>query len=76
MCLDSTNGNSTGTSVKMYACVDHINLKWDFIGDSIRPRKNHNLELDVKNGTPFDGQDLWLWDVHGGAAQIFSWGGL
>ena len=76
MCLDSTNGNSAGTSVKMYACVDHINLKWDFIGDSIRPRKNHNLALDVKNGTPFDGQDLWLWDVHAGAAQIFSWGGL
>lgn len=76
MCLDSTNGNSAGTSVKMYGCVDHINLKWDFVGDSIRPRKNHNLALDVKNGTPNNGQDLWLWDATGNTAQVFSWGAI
>jgi Ricin-type beta-trefoil lectin domain/Vacuolar protein sorting-associated protein 62/Phosphatidylinositol-specific phospholipase C, X domain len=74
MCLDSTNGNSAGTSVKMWACEDHINLKWDFVSNSIRPRKNHSLALDVKNGTPNNGQDLWLWDATGNAAQIFSWG--
>jgi len=74
MCLDSTNGNSAGTSVKMWACEDHINLKWDFVGNSIRPRKNHNLALDVKNGTPNNGQDLWLWDATGNTAQVFSWG--
>lgn len=76
MCLDSTNGNAAGTSVKMWACEDHINLKWDFVGTTIRPRKNHNLALDVKNGDPFNGQDLWLWDANANAAQVFSWGDL
>ena len=74
MCLDATNGNSAGTSVKVWQCEDHINLKWDFVGNTIRPRKNHALALDVKWGTPTDGQDLWLWNVDGGVAQIFSWG--
>ncbi|MCH2040143.1 MAG: ricin-type beta-trefoil lectin domain protein [Saccharospirillaceae bacterium] len=74
MCLDATNGNSAGTSVKMWQCEDHINLKWDFVGATIRPRKNHNLALDVKWGTPNDGQDLWLWNVDAGVAQTFGWG--
>ena len=75
MCLDATNGNAAGTSVKMWQCEDHINLKWDFVGTTIRPRKNHDLALDVKWGTPDDGQDLWLWNADGGVAQRFSWGG-
>jgi hypothetical protein len=74
MCLDATNGNSAGTSVKMWQCEDHINLKWDFVGATIRPRKNHNLALDVKWGAPNDGQDLWLWNVDAGVAQTFGWG--
>ena len=74
MCLDCTNGNSAGTSVQLWTCEDHINLKWDWVGNTIRPRKNHNLALDVKLGTPNNGQDLWLWNADGNAAQIFSWG--
>lgn len=74
MCLDATNGNTAGTSVKMWQCEDHINLKWDFVGATIRPRKNHDLALDVKWGTPNNGQDLWLWNADGGVAQTFSWG--
>ena len=74
MCLDCTNGNSAGTSVQIWTCEDHINLKWDWVGNTIRPRKNHNLALDVKWGTPNNGQDLWLWNADGNAAQTFSWG--
>lgn len=74
MCLDSTHGNTPGTSVIMWSCEDHINLKWDIVGNTIRPRKNHNLALDVKMGNPFNGQDLWLWSINDSAAQQFSWG--
>jgi len=72
MCLDATNGNSAGTSVKVWACEDHINLKWDFVGETIRPRKNHDLVLDAF-GT-HDGADLGLWTYHGGVNQQWSWG--
>lgn len=72
MCLDATHGNSDGTSVKVWACEDHINLKWDFIGDTIRPRKNHNLVLDAYGS--HDGADLGLWTYHGGDHQRFSRG--
>jgi len=72
-CLDSTNGNGNGTNVQVYSCVDHINLKWDVVGESIRPRKNHNLALDISGGTANNGQNLHLWTVHGGSNQKFSW---
>lgn len=74
MCLDATHGNSAATEVKMWRCEDHINLKWDWVGNTIRPRKNHNLALDLSYGATNNGQKLWLWDVHGGPAQSFSWG--
>lgn len=74
MCLDSTNGNSAGTNVVMHPCVDHINLKWDFVGDTIRPRKNHGLALDLSHSDTSNGANLLLWYPTGNANQSFSWG--
>jgi len=73
-CLDSTNGNGIGTNVAIYTCDGHINLQWDWVGDSIRPRKNNALALDIDNGQANDGQNLQLWTAYGGAAQQFSYG--
>ena len=71
MCLDSTHGNDAGTNVQMWTCEDHINLKWDWVGSTIRPRKNHQLALDLKMGDTSNGQTLWLWHANGDAAQNF-----
>ena len=74
MCLDSTWGNSPGTNVQMWTCEDHPNLKWDIVGDTIRPRKNHNLVLDLSHSSTANGANLLLWSAHGGANQSFTWG--
>lgn len=74
LCLDSTHGNTPQTSVKVWSCENHINLKWDLVNNTIRPKKNNGLALDVKWGQANNGQDLWLWNSTGNAAQTFTWG--
>ena len=73
-CLDSTNGNEDFTNVSIWACENHPNLQWDVVGDTIRPRKNHVLALDIMYGSTDNGANLQLYKADGNAAQQFSFG--
>jgi len=73
-CLDSTNGNEDFTNVGIWACENHPNLQWDVVGDTIRPRKNHALALDILWGSTDNGANLQLYKADGNAAQQFSFG--
>lgn len=74
MCLDSRGQTSPQGIVGQWQCEDHINLKWDWQGQTIRPRVAPELALDLKWGDTSNGQPLWLWPADGGQAQSFSWG--
>ena len=73
-CLDSTNGNDDFTNVGIWACENHPNLQWDVVGDTIRPRKNHALALDILYGSTDNGANLQLYKADGNGAQQFSFG--
>jgi hypothetical protein len=73
-CLDSTNGNDDFTNVSIWACENHPNLQWDVVGDTIRPRKNHSLALDILYANTDNGANLQLYKADGNAAQQFSFG--
>jgi len=70
-CLDMAGGNvSNGGNVQVWSCIEgHQNMTWDIVGDTIRPRVNHNYAIDAY-GTS-SGNNIGLWGVHGGSNQ--SW---
>jgi len=70
-CLDMAGGNvSNGGNVQVWSCIEgHQNMTWDIIGDTLRPRVNHNYAIDAF-GTS-SGNNIGLWSVHGGSNQ--SW---
>lgn len=72
-CLDVSGGNfSNGGNIQLWSCsASNNNQKFDVIGDTIRPRVNHNLAIDAF-GTS-SGDNVGLWSVHGGSNQ--SWTG-
>lgn len=74
MCLDTRGKTEQGHFVGQWECVDHQNLKWDRVGNMLRPRIAPNLALDLQWGTPNNGQKSWLWPADNGAAQNFTWG--
>ena len=74
MCLDSRGQTEAQGVVGQWQCEDHINLKWDWQGQTLRPRVAPGLALDLKWGDASNGQVLWLWPADGGQAQTFSWG--
>ncbi|CCK77297.1 hypothetical protein OLEAN_C31210 [Oleispira antarctica RB-8] len=71
-CLDVSASNfSNGGNIQLWSCsVSNNNQKFDVIGDSIRPRVNHNLAIDAfgKNS----GDNVGLWSVHGGSNQNWT----
>ncbi len=73
-CLDVSAGNfSNGGNIQLWSCnASNNNQKFDVIGDTIRPRVNHNLAIDAY-GTN-SGDNVGLWTVHGGSNQ--SWTGV
>lgn len=71
-CLDVSAGNfSNGGNIQLWSCnVSNNNQKFDVIGESIRPRINHNLAIDAF-GTK-SGDNVGLWTVHGGSNQNWT----
>ena len=70
-CLDMAGGSVwDGGNVQVWSCISgHPNMTWDIVGDTIRPRMNHNYAIDAYGAS--SGHNIGLWSVHGGSNQ--SW---
>lgn len=73
-CIDVSGGNfSNGGNIQLWSCsTTNNNQKFDIIGDTIRPRINHNLAIDAYGKN--QGDNVGLWTAHGGSNQ--SWIGV
>ncbi|KJZ02952.1 ricin-type beta-trefoil lectin domain protein [Pseudoalteromonas piscicida] len=73
-CLDSTGATGDFDSVTIYQCTDHINLKWSWTGERIKPQVNSALSLDVLKANSANGTDIIQYQDNNSAAQVFTRG--
>lgn len=66
-CLDNGGQHRNGGKVVIWSCVNSNNMRWDFVGNTLRPRPNHNVAVDAF-GTG-DSSNVGLWSTHGGTNQ-------
>lgn len=71
-CLDNRGHQHDGGEIVIWDCVDSNNLRFDWVGQTIRNRHNHNFALDAF-GTE-SGAQVGQWSHHGGANQRWYWG--
>ncbi|UTW49938.1 ricin-type beta-trefoil lectin domain protein [Bacterioplanoides sp. SCSIO 12839] len=72
-CLDHASTFSDGARPHMWQCASWSdNQKWDRIGDTFRPRFNHNFVLDAFGSS--NGDAAGLWSVHNGTNQQWTFG--
>lgn len=71
-CLDNKGERYAGGSVHLWLCTEgSINQQWDFIGNTLRPRVNHDIALDAF--ATENGSQIGQWNVHGGDNQQWRW---
>ncbi len=46
-CLDNGGQNNNGGKVVIWTCQQNNNMRWDLVGNTIRPRTNHNVAVDA-----------------------------
>jgi hypothetical protein len=73
-CLDSTSVHVDFASVKIWSCIDNVNLKWTWNGTRIKPQANSSLSLDVRYGNNANGTNIIQYSNSNSVAQVFSKG--
>lgn len=72
-CLDHASHLNDGGRVHMWQCASWSdNQKWDFVGNSLRPRNGHGFSLDAYGSD--NGSQTGMWSHHGGSNQQWLWG--
>jgi 1-phosphatidylinositol phosphodiesterase len=71
-CLDNRGQAYNGGEIVIWDCVNSNNLKFDWLGTSLRNRHNNNIAVDAY-GTGA-GSQVGQWSYHGGANQQWHWG--
>lgn len=71
-CLDNRGQAHNGGEIVIWDCVNSNNLKFDWVGTSLRNRHNNNIAVDAY-GTGA-GSQVGQWSYHGGANQQWHWG--
>lgn len=46
-CLDNGGQNRDGGKVVIWTCQQNNNMRWDLVGNTIRPRTNHSVVVDA-----------------------------
>jgi hypothetical protein len=46
-CLDNGGQNHNGGKVVIWTCQQNNNMRWDLVGNTIRPRTNHSVAVDA-----------------------------
>ena len=70
-CLDNRGQAYNGGEIVIWDCVNHNNLKFDWVGTSLRNRHNNNIAVDAF-GTG-QGANIGQWSYHGGPNQQWYW---
>lgn len=71
-CLDNRGQAYNGGEIVIWDCVDSNNLRFDWVGNSLRNRHNNNIAVDAY-GTD-NGSNIGQWGYHGGSNQQWYWG--
>lgn len=71
-CLDNRGQAYNGGEIVIWDCVDSNNLRFDWIGNTLRNRIDNNIAVDAygTNG----GSRVGQWSYNGGANQQWNWG--
>ena len=66
-CLDNGGQNKNNGKLVIWGCQNSNNMRWDFVGNSIVPRTNHNYSVDAY-GTD-NSSNVGIWSKHGASQQ-------
>ncbi len=69
-CMDNGGETRNGGKIALWDCLNMNNMRFDFVGDSIRNRINNLYAVDA-NGTS-SGSNVSQWEFHGGDNQLWS----
>ncbi len=64
-CLDNRGQTHNDGGISIYDCVDSNNLRFDWVGNSIRSRHNRDIAVDAYGDS--SGAQVGLWSYHGGS---------
>lgn len=72
LCLDNRGHTHDGGEIVIWECLDIDNLKFDWVGHTLRNRHNHDFVLDAYGDE--SGDQVGQWRFHGGSNQQWFWG--
>lgn len=70
-CLDNTGNAANNGKVQIWDCVNSNNLRWDWVGNTLRSRHNNNIAVDAYGSG--NGANIGQWTYHGGDNQRWNW---
>ena len=70
-CLDNGGQAYNGGKIALWDCVESDNLKFDWVGNSLRSRINNDFAVDATGATP--GSNVLQHNYHGGPNQQWHW---
>ncbi len=71
-CLDNRGQAFNGGEIVIWDCVDSNNLRFDWVGNTLRNRHDNNIAVDAYGTTA--GSRVGQWTANGGANQQWNWG--
>ena len=71
-CLDNRGQAYNGGEIVLWDCVNSNNLRFDWIGTSLRNRHDNNFAVDAYGTSSGSAVGQWLY--HGGSNQQWYWG--
>ncbi len=71
-CLDNRGQAYNGGEIVIWDCVDSNNLRFDWVGTSLRNRHDGNIAVDAYSD--YSGAEVGQWNYHGGNNQQWYWG--
>ncbi|MDF2445418.1 MAG: hypothetical protein K0S46_654 [Moraxellaceae bacterium] len=71
-CLDNRGQAYNGGEIVIWDCVDSNNLRFDWIGNTLRNRHNNSIAVDAYGTSA--GSRVGQWSYNGGLNQQWNWG--
>jgi hypothetical protein len=69
-CLDNGGQNNNRGKLVIWSCQSSNNMSWDFVGNTIVPRVNHNYAVDAYGTANSSNVGIWSnWAKYGANQQ-------